>query len=40
MLTTSNDELAVRDNDNVSLKVAKGGHMWKGLGNSRGWTSR
>jgi hypothetical protein len=27
MLTVGDDELTVRDNNNTSLEVAKGGHM-------------
>ncbi len=40
VLTVSNDELVVRDNDDALSEVAKGGHMWEGLGNSCGWTDR
>jgi hypothetical protein len=40
VLTVSDDELAVRDDDDALLEVAKGGHVWEGSGNSRGWTSR
>jgi hypothetical protein len=39
VLAVGDDELAVRDSDNTSLEVAKGGHMWEGLGNSREQTS-
>ena len=40
MLAVSDDELAVRDNDDALSEVAEGGHVREGLGNSRGWTSR
>ncbi len=40
MLTVRDNELTVRDDDNVSEEVAEGGHMWESSGNSRGWISR
>ncbi len=40
VLTVGNDELTVRDNDDVLSEVAEGGHMWESPGNSHGWTDR
>jgi hypothetical protein len=40
VLTVSNDELAMRDDDDTSSEVAEGGHVWEGPGNSCGWTGR
>jgi len=39
MLTVGNNKLTMRDNNDVSLEVAKGGHVQEGLGNSCGWAS-
>ena len=40
MLTVGNDELAVRDDNDMLSEVAEGGHMWEGSENSHGWSSR
>jgi hypothetical protein len=40
VLTVSNNELAVRDDDDTSEEVAEGGHVRVSLGNSHGWISR
>ena len=40
VLAVGGDELAVRDDDDVSEEVAKGGHVRVSSGNSRGWISR
>jgi hypothetical protein len=39
VLAVSDDELAVRDDDDASSEVAKGEHMREGLGNLYGQTS-
>jgi hypothetical protein len=40
VLTVGNNELAVRDDDDASEEVAKGGQVQVSLGNSCGWISR
>ena len=40
MLTVRDNELTVRDDDNVSEEVAEGGHMWESSGNSHGWIGK
>jgi hypothetical protein len=40
VLAVSNDELAVRDDDDAWSEVAEGEHVREGSGNSRGQTSR
>ncbi len=40
MLAIGDDELTVRDDNDVLSEVAEGGHVREGTGNSCGWSSR